>query len=162
MTDLCREFGISRRASYRIYNLVKQEGPVALCDRSRRRTMAISGSIPNRAIDQALVDQRFQSGKLDPTPRAAPSDPQVCASESIEQSTAAALASPCRAGLRSRTGRLVRVPWRLPHAFCSTSVRSSSISSSPLFSSPIISLRASAVTLISSSSFAWRAAPSRF
>ncbi len=47
MTDLCREFGISRQASYKIYNLVKEEGPVALCDQSRQRTMAISGSIPN-------------------------------------------------------------------------------------------------------------------
>ena len=49
MTDLCRAFGISRQASYKTYNLVKKEGPVALCDRSRRRTMAISGSIPNQS-----------------------------------------------------------------------------------------------------------------
>ena len=36
MTDLCREFGISRKTGYKIYNRYKEEGPVALCDRSRR------------------------------------------------------------------------------------------------------------------------------
>lgn len=36
MTDLCREFGISRKTGYKIFNRYQEEGPVALCDRSRR------------------------------------------------------------------------------------------------------------------------------
>src|ERR1700758_2481956 len=36
MTDLCREFGISRKTGYKIFNRYREEGPVALCDRSRR------------------------------------------------------------------------------------------------------------------------------
>lgn len=36
MSDLCREFGISRKTGYKIFNRYKAEGPYALCDRSRR------------------------------------------------------------------------------------------------------------------------------
>jgi transposase InsO family protein len=36
MTDLCREFGISRKTGYKLYDRYKQDGPVALSDRSRR------------------------------------------------------------------------------------------------------------------------------
>jgi transposase InsO family protein len=36
MTDLCREFGISRKTGYKIFDRYQQDGPVALCDRSRR------------------------------------------------------------------------------------------------------------------------------
>ena len=36
MTDLCREFGISRKTGYKLVNRYREEGPVALCDRSRR------------------------------------------------------------------------------------------------------------------------------
>lgn len=35
MTDVCRDFGISRKTGYKIYERYKQEGPTALCDRSR-------------------------------------------------------------------------------------------------------------------------------
>ncbi len=37
MTDLCVEFGISRKTGYKIYDRYKQSGAEALTDRSRRR-----------------------------------------------------------------------------------------------------------------------------
>jgi transposase InsO family protein len=36
MSDVCREFGISRKTGYKIFDRYKQQGPVALADRSRR------------------------------------------------------------------------------------------------------------------------------
>jgi transposase len=36
MTDLCREFGISRKTGYKIFNRYKEHGLEALTDRSRR------------------------------------------------------------------------------------------------------------------------------
>ncbi len=36
MSDLCREFGISRKTGYKLYNRYKDEGLEALTDRSRR------------------------------------------------------------------------------------------------------------------------------
>ena len=36
MTDLCREFGISRKTGYKIFNRYKEDGAGAFCDRSRR------------------------------------------------------------------------------------------------------------------------------
>ena len=36
MSDVCREFGISRKTGYKLLNRYREEGPVALCDRSRR------------------------------------------------------------------------------------------------------------------------------
>ena len=36
MSELCRQFGISRKTGYKIYNRYKEHGLEALCDRSRR------------------------------------------------------------------------------------------------------------------------------
>lgn len=36
MSDMCREFGISRKTGSKLLNRYREEGPVALCDRSRR------------------------------------------------------------------------------------------------------------------------------
>jgi len=36
MSDVCREFGISRKTGYKIFNRYKDQGVDALCDRSRR------------------------------------------------------------------------------------------------------------------------------
>ena len=36
MSDLCRDFGISRKTGYKIYNRYKDQGLEALTDRSRR------------------------------------------------------------------------------------------------------------------------------
>jgi transposase len=34
MTEVCREFGISRKTGYKIFERYKQDGAYALCDRS--------------------------------------------------------------------------------------------------------------------------------
>ena len=36
MSDVCREFGISRKTGYKVWDRYRQEGLEALCDRSRR------------------------------------------------------------------------------------------------------------------------------
>ena len=36
MTEVCREFGISRKTGYKIFNRYKEHGLAALSDRSRR------------------------------------------------------------------------------------------------------------------------------
>src|SRR5438552_12287629 len=36
MTDVCRDFGVSRKTGYKIYNRYKEHGLEALSDRSRR------------------------------------------------------------------------------------------------------------------------------
>ena len=36
MSDVCREFGISRKTGYKIFNRYRDDGLEALCDRSRR------------------------------------------------------------------------------------------------------------------------------
>ena len=36
MTDVCREFGISRKTGYKIFQRYRESGVEALCDRSRR------------------------------------------------------------------------------------------------------------------------------
>jgi transposase-like protein len=36
MTDVCRDFGISRKTGYKIFNRYRDQGLEALCDRSRR------------------------------------------------------------------------------------------------------------------------------
>ncbi len=35
-SDVCREFGISRKTGYKIFNRYEDQGAEALCDRSRR------------------------------------------------------------------------------------------------------------------------------
>ena len=36
MTEVCRAFGVSRKTGYKLLNRYREEGPLALCDRSRR------------------------------------------------------------------------------------------------------------------------------
>jgi len=36
MSDVCRAFGVSRKTGYKLLNRYREEGPIALCDRSRR------------------------------------------------------------------------------------------------------------------------------
>jgi transposase len=53
MTDVCREFGISRKTGYKIFDRYKEHGLEALSDRSRRpvryanRPRSSSSSMPN-------------------------------------------------------------------------------------------------------------------
>ena len=52
MSDLCREFGISRKTGYKIYNRYKDEGLEALTDRSRSArpwVRTIYGALISRA-----------------------------------------------------------------------------------------------------------------
>lgn len=54
MSDLCREFGISRKTGYKIFNRYKEHGPVSLCDRSRR-PVRYANQLPD-AIVRMIVD----------------------------------------------------------------------------------------------------------
>lgn len=56
MTDLCREFGISRKTGYKIYNRYKEEGPVALCDRSRR-PVRYANQLPEQ-VERLLISTK--------------------------------------------------------------------------------------------------------
>src|SRR5690606_7890256 len=53
MSDLCREFGISRKTGYKIVNRYKQEGVYALTDRSRR-PVRYANHLPDQ-IEQEIV-----------------------------------------------------------------------------------------------------------
>ncbi len=53
MSDVCREFGISRKTGYKIYNRYKEQGLEALCDRSRR-PVRYANQLP-RQIEQMIV-----------------------------------------------------------------------------------------------------------
>jgi transposase InsO family protein len=53
MTDVCREFGISRKTGYKIYQRYKESGVEALCDRSRR-PVRYANQLPNQ-IESLIV-----------------------------------------------------------------------------------------------------------
>ncbi len=53
MSAVCREFGISRKTGYKIFNRYKEQGPVALCDRSRR-PVRYANQLPFQ-IEQEIV-----------------------------------------------------------------------------------------------------------
>jgi len=53
MSDLCREFGISRKTGYKIFNGYKDHGLEALCDRSRR-PVRYANQLPVQ-IEQMIV-----------------------------------------------------------------------------------------------------------
>lgn len=54
MSDLCREFGISRKTGYKIFNAYKEHGLEALCDRSRR-PVRYANQLPE-AIERLIID----------------------------------------------------------------------------------------------------------
>lgn len=56
MTDLCREFGISRKTGYKIINRYKEEGLIALEDRSRR-PVRYANQLPV-PIERAIIDAK--------------------------------------------------------------------------------------------------------
>ena len=56
MTDLCREFGISRKTGYKIFNRYKEEGLIALEDRSRR-PVRYANQLPV-PIERAIIDAK--------------------------------------------------------------------------------------------------------
>jgi transposase InsO family protein len=53
MSDVCREFGISRKTGYKIFNRYKDEGLEALTDRSRR-PVRYANQLPDQ-IERAIV-----------------------------------------------------------------------------------------------------------
>lgn len=56
MSDLCREFGISRKTGYKIFNRYKDEGLIALEDRSRR-PVRYANQLP-APIERLIIDTR--------------------------------------------------------------------------------------------------------
>lgn len=54
MTDVCREFGISRKTGYKIFNRYKDEGLDALTDRSRR-PVRYANQLPGQ-VERLIVD----------------------------------------------------------------------------------------------------------
>ena len=56
MSDLCWEFGISRKTGYKIFNGYKKHGLEALCDRSRR-PVRYANQLPE-AIERMIVECR--------------------------------------------------------------------------------------------------------
>jgi transposase InsO family protein len=53
MTDLCVEFGISRKTGYKIYDRYKESGAEALCDRSRR-PYRYANQLPPQVVAQIV------------------------------------------------------------------------------------------------------------
>ena len=56
MSDVCREFGISRKTGYKIFNRYKDDGLEALTDRSRR-PVRYANQLPEQ-IERAIVRTR--------------------------------------------------------------------------------------------------------
>lgn len=56
MSDVCREFGISRKTGYKIFNRYRQEGLEALCDRSRR-PVRYANQLPGQ-IERLIVEAK--------------------------------------------------------------------------------------------------------
>ena len=54
MTDVCRDFGISRKTGYKILNRYQEQGLDALCDRSRR-PVRYANQLPQQ-IERLIVD----------------------------------------------------------------------------------------------------------
>jgi transposase len=54
MSEVCREFGISRKTGYKIFNRYKDEGLEALTDRSRR-PVRYANQLPDQ-IERAIVE----------------------------------------------------------------------------------------------------------
>ena len=54
MTDVCREFGVSRKTGYKIFNRYKDQGLEALSDRSRR-PVRYANQLPDQ-VERLIVD----------------------------------------------------------------------------------------------------------
>jgi transposase len=54
MSEVCREFGISRKTGYKIFNRYKDDGLEALCDRSRR-PVRYANQLPEQ-IERLIVE----------------------------------------------------------------------------------------------------------
>ena len=54
MSEVCRDFGISRKTGYKIFNRYKEHGLDALCDRSRR-PVRYANQLPDQ-VERLIVD----------------------------------------------------------------------------------------------------------
>ncbi len=54
MSDVCRAFGISRKTGYKLLKRYREEGPLALCDRSRR-PVRYANQLPEQ-VERLIVD----------------------------------------------------------------------------------------------------------
>lgn len=59
MSDVCREFGISRKTGYKIFNRYKEDGLDALTDRSRR-PVRYANQLPDQ-IERLIVESKRRS-----------------------------------------------------------------------------------------------------
>ena len=59
MTDVCREFGVSRKTGYKIFDRCKKHGLAALSDRSRR-PVRYANQLPAQ-VESLIV--RLKAGK---------------------------------------------------------------------------------------------------
>lgn len=57
MTELCREFGISRKTGYKIFNRYKTDGPGAFADRSRR-PVRYANQLPQQVESLIVASKR--------------------------------------------------------------------------------------------------------
>jgi transposase InsO family protein len=57
MSDVCREFGISRTTGYKIFERYKEDGPVALSDRSRR-PIRYANQLPEQIVKLVVSYKR--------------------------------------------------------------------------------------------------------
>ncbi len=60
MSDVCRAFGVSRKTGYKLLNRYREEGPIALCDRSRR-PVRYANQLPEPVV-RLIVDTPADSG----------------------------------------------------------------------------------------------------
>jgi transposase InsO family protein len=57
MSEVCRDFGISRTTGYKIFERYKEDGPVALCDRSRR-PVRYANQLPEQIVKLVVSCKR--------------------------------------------------------------------------------------------------------
>ena len=56
MTEVCRDFGVSRKTGYKIFNRYKDQGLNALADRSRR-PVRYANQLPGQ-VERLIVDHK--------------------------------------------------------------------------------------------------------
>src|SRR5215813_11265578 len=71
MTQVCRDFGISRKTGYKIFDRYKEHGLEALCDRSRR-PVKFANQLPARRASSPSSVRSRHPGPLDITPTCQP------------------------------------------------------------------------------------------
>jgi transposase len=76
MTDLCREFGISRKTGYKVFDRYKEHGLEALSDRSRR-PVRYANQLPAQ-VESLIVSLKRDKPHWGATPSSQPADASAC------------------------------------------------------------------------------------